>query len=115
MKKLELSHGATYGHDSAGNRVCTGSQMWRRNVLPPEDHRDGLKVRLERLKWVDVDYDAWGCYWGGGPSRQGNHIYCAHNQNTKANSPLLVFVRATTRNEAKSKVRESLPNARFYR
>lgn len=105
--KLQLSHGATYGTDKDGNRVCTGSQMGRRNVLP-DDPEASVKLQLVRLWFVDDDYDQGGAYWGGG--RGTEPLYCAFDeQGTR------IFVRAKHRAEAKEKVREDMPNARFYR
>jgi hypothetical protein len=117
--KLTLPSGQTYFTNSDGQRICTGSQMGRSNVLPEEPQSSVGKLRLERLRWVDGDYDQWGAYWGGGG---GTDIYCAHGEVapvlTKAGGfepePVLVFVRAADRDAAKTKVREVLPRAKFY-
>ena len=81
-----------------------GAQMGRRNVLPA-DVNAPIKLRMEKLRWVDGDYDQFGAYWGGG---SGDNVYCAH---TPANR---VFVRSNSRANAKEKVRAILSKARFF-
>jgi len=103
--KLHLSNGATYGIDSHGNRVCTGSQMGRRNILPP-DVTAPIKLQMERLKWVGYDYDQGGAYWG---RTNGDFIFCAWKDDAQ------VFVQAKNRTQAKQLVREHFPKAKFYR
>jgi hypothetical protein len=89
--------------------------MGRPNRLP-SDILAPIKLRMERLKWVDGDYDAGGSYWGGG---SGDFIYCAwcvpHNKISGNPSPLVqVFVRAKSRKDAKALVRDSIPFATFF-
>ena len=93
--KLKLSHASS----------SWGADMGRPNLLP-DDCNAAIKLHLERLKWVDHDYDSGGAYFGGG---NGDFIYCAYVKEIR------IFVRAKTRVEAKGKVKELLPNARFYR
>ena len=64
------------------------------------------RFHLYRLKLHDGDYDNGGAYWGGGGDplwhtfdHQGNELFC----------------RARNRSEAKNRVRESLPNAKFFK
>ena len=95
--KLTLSNGSS----------PRGAQMGRPNIVL--DKGAPYKLQMERLQWVDGDYDQWGAYWGN----SGDYIYCAHLDNP--NMPVQVFVRAHTRTEAKSKVRAILPHSRFYR
>ena len=106
MKTFSLPNGATYGFDSNGRRICTGSQMGRRDILP-NDPETPCKLRLIRLSFVDGDYDQWGAYWGA-PA----NVYCATGE--AGDIIAFVFARADSRQEAKAKVRESLPNARFF-
>ena len=101
-----------------------GADYGRPNLLPI-DQNINVKMRMEKLKWVDFDYDQNGAYWG---RRAGEYIYCAwcvptvdwpHIDNRKdviqRPLPLVqVFARAKNRKEAKSIVRELLPNARFF-
>lgn len=83
----------------------TGAQMGRHDVLP--DNRDAaIKLQMQRLRWVSGDYDEKGCYWGGG---SGDWVYCAWQDEIR------VFVRGENREQAKLKVREKLPRAKFYR
>ena len=85
-----------------------GAQMGRQNTLP-EDPDHPIKLRMERLRWVDGDYDQWGAYWGGG---SGDSVYCAYGEDNEIQ--VYVFVRARSRFGAKRAVREALPNAKFY-
>jgi hypothetical protein len=82
-----------------------GAQMGRCNQFP-KDPWQPCKLQMERLRWVDGDYDQWGAYWG---YTSGTAIYCAWGFGT------LVFVRDTSREAAKQTVRELVPGARFYR
>lgn len=94
-----------YGIDGQGNKICRGAQMGRCDIRP-ENVTAPIKLQMERLKWVDYDYDSAGCYWG---RSNGDFIFCAWKDNTK------VFVRAKSRNQAKQLVREQFPKAKFYR
>lgn len=82
-----------------------GAEMGRRNTLP-DDPQAPIKLRMERLRWVDGDYDNGGAYWGNG---NGSSIFCAYADGCQ------VFVRGRKRTDAKAEVRAMLPNARFYR
>ena len=51
------------------------------------------------------DYDTGGAYWGG-----NSPLYCAFSpDNTKNDTPIMVFVRATNRTDAKQEVLAELP------
>ena len=86
-----------------------GAAMGRPNILPT-NRGVNIKLRMERLRWVDGDYDSGGAYWGGGRG----FIYCAQGERDGEDLAVEVFTRAGTRAEAKANVREILPNARFY-
>ena len=104
MNKLVLPSGSS-------NR---GAQMGRSNILPT-DENVAVKLQMEKLKWVDGDYDQFGAYWGGGT---GDNVYCAFGEWSRYGysfQEVKVFVRAKSRNEAKELVREYLPNCLFYR
>lgn len=111
--KLTLPNGATYGIDNTGTRICTGSQMGRQNRIPTENNLP-VKMFLQRLDFVDGAYDKGGAYWGS-PA----NIYQARSVDVFAFGDSLhtieVFVRADTREEAKRKVSELVPLAKFYR
>lgn len=110
MKPLpKLSNGATYGVDSNGNRVCTGSQMGRRNTLP-DDPQTPCKLRLVRLRMVGGDYDQGGAYWGCGFGK--TWIYRALGDAGEVRAE--VFVRSESRENAKRSIRALLPLARFF-
>jgi hypothetical protein len=81
-----------------------GADMGRRNVLP-DDRKAAIKLHLERLKWVDGDYDQGGAYWGGGSN---DFIYCAYTDGVQ------YFVRASNRIAAKELVRVYFTTAKFF-
>jgi hypothetical protein len=62
-----------------------GAPMGRHGPVPSG------KVRLERVRFVDGDYDKGGAYWGG-----GTPLYCAWNDEGA------VYVRAPSREVAKA-------------
>lgn len=83
--------------------------MGRRNTLPQEHTRaSSPKLHLVRLKWVDGDYDEQGAYWG---NPGGSFIYRAASREFGYD----IFVRASSRTDAKAKVRQTVPAVRFYR
>ena len=88
------------------SKACSerGADMGRPNRLP-QDVNALIKLRMERLKWVDGDYDEKGAYWG---NSSGASIYCAYMSNVQ------IFVRAKSRKDAKSLVRDILPAATFF-
>lgn len=87
-----------------------GAPMGRRNYIPTDINTVG-KLHLEKLQWIDGDYDYGGAYWGCGG--RGQNIYWAYGD-TNAEQ-VDVFVRAVGRNQAKEMVREIIANAKFYR
>lgn len=105
--KLSLPSGITGFYNDENKWIATGSQMGRRNVLP-DDRNIPAKLHLVRLPFVDGCYDKWGAYWGS-PA----NVWCAWGD--CAEVAVKVFIRANDRREAKARVREELPNARFYR
>lgn len=98
-------NGLTYGYNSAGERVCTGSMMGRRSQLP-DDTEAPVKLRMEKMRWYDGAYDKGGAYWGA-----GTPVYCAYTDDWSA----VVFVRGKDRDQAKQRVRDQLSHASFYR
>lgn len=112
--KLKLPNGATGFWNDKNEWQCTGSQMGRRNHLA--SHRDiHMKLNLQLLPMIDHGaYDRWGAYWG-----QGNPIYIARGfpdaEKYSVTEAIEIYVRAKDREEAKLKVKEFHPNARFYR
>lgn len=83
-----------------GHKGCSqrGADMGRASRVA--DGGPG-RLRLQRLRWVDHDYDAGGAYWGGG---SGDFIWCAFDVTPAGDLPTAVFVRATTRPEAARRV-----------
>lgn len=85
--------------------------MGRHNELPV-DPEQTIKLQLQRVPFVDYCYDRWGAYWG-----MPANLYCAWGYDTDLNGGdvVRVFVRADSRHGAKTKVRELIPGANFYR
>lgn len=100
--KLSLPSGATYGIGPDGQRICTGSQMGRRDVLPASTHP---KLRLQRLPFVDGCYDRWGAHWGS----PANVWLAWDSEGTQ------LFRRGNSRDEVKATIKSAYPMATFYR
>lgn len=89
-----------------------GAQMGRSNILPTNIN-EPIKLRMEKLRWVDGDYDQFGAYWGA-----GNDIYCAYayvNEPIDYDFSVCIFVRAPHRTAAKMLVRDKMPEVIFYK
>jgi hypothetical protein len=90
-----------------------GAPMGRTNWLP-NDLNSPLKLQLQQVRMIDHGaYDHGGAYWG-----ISNPLYCAwgyENEGEENEENVRVFTRGKTREEAKQKIRELLPNVRFYR
>lgn len=97
--------GTTYFRNEAGERVCTGSMMGRRDVLP-DNRKAAIKLHLRHVPFVDGCYDQGGAYWGG-----PDNLWCAWADG------VVIYVRDPDwdREAVKAEIREVLPNARFYR
>ena len=103
-----LPSGTAGFYNDSNQWVCTGSRMGRQS-FDGRAHTP-VKCSLRKLRWVDGDYDEQGAYWGRTP---GTHIYWCNFDIGDTNED--IFVRATSRDDAKEQVRYKLPNARFYR
>ena len=66
-----------------------------------------MMMYLQRVRFIDGDYDLGGAYWGGG----GDPLFCAWAEGVDAR----VFVRAKDRTLAKRAVKEHFINAMFFR
>lgn len=85
------------------------------------DSETTLKFHLVRLDFVDGDYDRGGAYWGR--SHAHGYVYRAVSTEdvflASRHEPILghveMFVRGKTRTEAKNVVKETYPNATFFR
>lgn len=112
--KLKLPRGTTGFYNDRNEWVCTGSQMGRANRIPSGAIEQPVKMRLQRLPFVGGDYDRWGAYWGGPAtvwiSESADVVEFGDSLQT-----VQIFVRADCRTEARQKVTEMIPTARFYR
>lgn len=92
-----------------------GAPMGRSDFYPQGTRLDAHKLHLRRVPLVDGGYDQGGAYWGCPAS-----LWCAWNDAGTVlqaidNTGTVIFVRAGDREAAKACIRETLPNARFYR
>ena len=106
-----LPSGVTGFYNDKNEFQVTGSAMgrksWRDNFR--EHQADPIKCCLRRLRWVDGDYDEQGAYWG---HVSGTWIYWANFDIGDDNQD--IFVRATSRDDAKDQIRKELPQAKFF-
>ena len=84
-----------------------GADMGRRDWGLIEHHERPMMMYLQRVRFIDGDYDLGGAYWGGG----GDPLFCAWAEDDEAR----VFVRAKDRGAAKLEVKRYFPNAKFFR
>lgn len=94
--------------------------MGRLDILPRAND-PWPRLHLSRLPMVDHDYDQGGAYWSGNECKAGP-MYVAYGKflGVLRTSPdqieqVQIFVRATSRNEAKMKIVQRYKEARFYR
>ena len=85
-----------------------GADMGRRDWGLIEHHERPMTMYLQRVRFVDGDYDLGGAYWGGPPSLP---LFCAWAEDDQAR----VFVRAKDRNAAKLEAKEHFLSAKFFR
>jgi len=112
MKKPFEYNGATYCQGADGQRICTGSQMGRRNARPADFHTV-KKLHLVRVPMSPCGaYDKGGAYWGcsGGSVAP---LWCAWGESETEQAHC--FTRAFTRGAAKLNVLCEFPNAKFYK
>ena len=75
-----------------------GAPMGRASYLSNELSDQLTPLHLQKLIFVDGDYDKGGAYWGGG-SNLGS-MYCAFTPNMET----MIFVFSKSRNSAKEQV-----------
>ena len=75
-----------------------GAPMGRASFWPKDDTIDS-PLYVQRIKFVDYDYDAGGAYWGGGSA-----LYCVFDKH----STVRLYYRARDRAAAKEKAVEDL-------
>lgn len=80
-----------------------GAPMGRRDYVQNAE----ATVYLQRVVFVDGDYDAGGAYWGGG---MGHDLYCAMDDE----GAVQVFARAKSRDEAKARISANWPGLKFH-
>lgn len=94
-----------------------GAPMGRRNVTDAPDDFDGV-VHLALLPMIDGDYDTSGAYWGCNSHKHGSMYrayYFGFNPETEQDEQIDMYLRATSRDEAKKAVLAQFPAAHFYR
>lgn len=90
-----------------------GADMGRPNWGLPEDRETPMVMYLQRVKLDVGGYDLGGAYWG-----LGDPLFCAWSSTFYAGSlPVCarVFVRAKTRDAAKTQIKQHFTNAKFFR
>ncbi len=93
----------------AANAVAQRGAAMGRAAWGLDEHRNSpMMMYVQRVKFIDGDYDLGGAYWGGHPSEP---LFCAWAENVDAR----VFVRAKDRSLAKRKVKKHFVNAKFFR
>lgn len=93
----------------ADNAVTQRGAAMGRAAWGLEEHRNRpIMMYVQRVKFVNGDYDLGGAYWGSSPR---DLLFCAWAEDDEAR----VFVRAENRNAAKLRVKEHFPNAKFFR
>jgi len=90
------------------NTDFRGAPMGRRDHITEPDFP--IKFHLVQLRWVDGDYDQGGAYWG---NSGGTDIFHAWGNGKEEEQEM--FIRATSRTEARCEVRKMFPNCRFYK
>lgn len=105
-----------------------GADMGRPEHTPSRlNARDGQPLRLQKLKWVDYDYDQGGAYWGRampGDADFGTSIYWAHADPLDEapadgipcddwEDPIDLYVRGKSRADAKARLRQRFSHLRF--
>ena len=88
-----------------------GASMGRADTMP-ENPAAPVRLSLVRLRWVDGDYDAGGAYWGG---VAGTWIYRALGDADDGETVAELYVRASSRDDAKRQILARVPGATFYR
>jgi hypothetical protein len=78
-----------------------GAPMGMRNIIDV----NFPKLYLIKLPWIDGDYTPNGIYWG---NTGRDNIYYAYNEYNR------IYIRASSRIEAKNEVRKLMSSARFY-
>ena len=75
-----------------------GAQMGRRNNFGESPQ----KLYLQKLKFIDGDYDTGGAYWGsGGYGEHAHSMYCAFSKD----ETVMIFMRARNRAHAATVVK----------
>lgn len=103
-----LPSGTTGFYNQANVFVATGSAMGRKSWRG-HDATTPVRCYLRKLKWVGGDYDEQGAYWG---YVSGTNIYWANFDIGDTNED--IFVRATSREDAKDQIRAQLSAAKFF-
>jgi hypothetical protein len=88
-----------------------GAPMGRPDTIP-DDRNEPIKFSLYRMPIVDSAYDSGGAYWGMDSQKFG-FMYHAYGDGPRDSGEM--FIRAPSREEAKKKVIDIFPNAKFFR
>lgn len=88
-----------------------GAPMGRRNIYELDQSTEH-KFYLQYVPFVDACYDRGGAYWGS-PA----NLWRAYCEEEDEHGVLVaeLFIRASSREQAKAAIREEYPYATFYR
>ena len=86
---------------------AAGSSMGRGSDWPERD-AEPRRVKVWKIRINSQGYDDGGAYWG-----IGSPLYCCEFEDDEF--VRTQYVRARHRDAAKEIVRQTIPNARFYR
>lgn len=84
-----------------------GAPMGRSGNITDPDFP--VKFRMTNMPFVDYDYDEGGAYWG---YVSGTRMYWVRGDGEDEQQEM--FVRATSRDDAKKQVLEEFPFGRFF-
>ena len=99
------------------NKILAANPRYTRNGAPLGDtnfHLATSPLYLQRVRFVDGDYAPDGTYWGD----NGTPLWCAFNGDDgddAAGYGSRIYVRAKTRDEAKTSILAEYPHVRFFR
>lgn len=91
-----------------------GAQMGRQDNVVDRDFP--VEFEVERLQWVDGDYDQGGAYWGrtfDDPRTRSGSDFIFRFEGESADAVETMYVRAKSMTEAKAAVVATYPNATF--
>lgn len=94
------------------NKLPSAASMFGAQMGRKPNHGDpaaALKFTIEKLRWVDGDYDPGGAYWG---YVAGTHIYRCEADGAE-DETVTEWLRGVSRGDVKEQLLAMYPAARF--